>query len=95
MGKSYFVYIITNYTNTTLYTGVTNNLVRRVFEHKNKIIKGFSSKYNLNKLVYYEIYKDIESALTREKQLKNVSRNKKESLINSINSTWDDLYNNL
>lgn len=90
--KNYFVYIITNYTNTTLYTGVTNDLTRRVYEHKNKLIKGFSYRYNLNKLVYYEEFSEIENAIKREKQLKGGSRQKKIDLINNFNANWVDLY---
>jgi len=86
---------MTNYTNTTLYTGVTNNLVRRVYEHKNKLVKGFTSKYNLTKLVYYEIFEDITQAIKREKQIKGGSRKTKEELINSINDKWEDLYDKI
>ncbi len=90
--NDYYVYIITNKYNTTLYVGVTNNLVRRIYEHKNKLIDGFSAKYNLNKLIYYEHTNDIESAISREKQIKNYSRAKKEQLIGKFNSTKKDLY---
>ena len=83
---------MTNHTNTTLYTGVTNNLIRRVYEHKNKLVKGFTSKYQLTKLVYYEVSEDIVLAIQREKQIKAGSRKKKEELINSINAEWKDLY---
>ena len=83
---------MTNHTNTTLYTGVTNNLIRRVYEHKNKLVKGFTSKYQLTKLVYYEVFEDIVLAIQREKQIKAGSRKKKEELINSINAEWKDLY---
>ncbi len=89
--KQYYVYIMTNYEETTLYTGVTNDLVRRVFEHKNKLVKGFSSKYNLKKLVYFEEGNDVEQAIMREKQIKSWSRQKKVELINSLNKNWDDL----
>ena len=81
-----------NQQNGTLYIGVTNNLVRRVYEHKNKIFEGFTSKYNLSKLVYYEIFEDELTAITREKQLKKYNRNWKKDLIESINPTWKDLY---
>ncbi len=74
---SAYIYIITNHTNTTLYTGVTNNLSRRIYEHKNHLIKGFSTRYNLTKLVYFEICDDITQAITREKQIKAGSRQKK------------------
>ncbi len=72
--RQYYVYIITNKSNKVLYVGVTNNLKRRMFEHKNKLAEGFSMKYNLNKLVYYEMTDDVQSALAREKQLKNWHR---------------------
>lgn len=88
---TYYVYIITNYTNTTLYVGVTNNIVRRANEHKYKIQNGFSEKYNLYKLVYMEETVSIEDALRREKQIKHWSRQKKEKLINTINPQWNDL----
>jgi putative endonuclease len=88
----YFVYIMTNKHNTVLYTGVTNNLVRRVFEHKEKLIKGFTVKYIAVKLVYYEIHEDPYSAIAREKQIKGGSRQKKIELINEFNKDWKDLY---
>ena len=91
----YYVYIITNKHNTVLYTGVTNNLQRRILEHKNKINDGFSSRYNLSKLVYYEEGEDIYGAINREKQLKAGSRRKKIRLIESINPEWNDLYSEL
>ncbi|HEC97809.1 MAG TPA: GIY-YIG nuclease family protein [Nitrospirae bacterium] len=72
--KQYYVYIITNKSNKVLYIGITNNLRRRMYEHKNKLAEGFSMKYNLDKLVYYEMTEDVQSALTREKQLKNWHR---------------------
>ena len=90
--NNYYVYIITNEYNTTVYTGITNNLVRRIYEHKNKLIKGFSAKYNLYKLVYFEQTESVESAIIREKQIKNYSRAKKEQLINSMNPKHEDLY---
>lgn len=90
-GKSYYVYIVTNKNNNVLYTGVTNDLQRRVYEHKNKIISGFTEKYNVNKLVYFEETSDIESAILREKQIKSGSRQKKVDLINSCNEEWADL----
>ena len=89
------VYIITNNNNTTLYTGVTSDLIKRTYQHKNKFIKGFSQKYNCNKLVYYEIYLDIFHAITREKQIKSGSRKKKIQLIEKINPEWEDLYNTI
>jgi len=89
--KIYYVYIMTNKNNNVLYTGVTNDLKRRVYEHKNKMIKGFTYKYNINKLVYFEETSDIESAILREKQIKSGSRQKKIDLINSSNDKWADL----
>jgi len=93
MSKQYYVYIISNHSNNVLYIGVTNDLARRIYEHKNKLIKGFSSKYNLAKLVYYEITESIESAIAREKQLKNWHRDWKINLINQFNPEWKDLSN--
>ena len=87
-----FVYILTNASNTVLYIGVTNNLVRRVWEHKNKVVAGFTSHYQLNKLVYYECYTDIYNAIQREKVLKFWKRAWKERLINQSNPEWKDLY---
>ena len=89
--KNYYVYIITNYENTVLYTGVTNDIERRIYEHKNKLIKGFSNKYNLNKLVYFEQGGDAYAAIKREKQIKGGSRVKKIILIEGINPQWRDL----
>jgi putative endonuclease len=91
----YYVYILTNYTNTVLYTGVTNDLVRRVFEHREKLVKGFTQKYNVDKLVYYEATEDVLSAIGREKQIKAGSRQKKLDLINSFNPKWVDLYSSI
>ena len=95
MGKQYYIYIMTNAKNTVTYTGVTNDLQRRIYEHKQKITGGFTSRYNISKLVYYEICDDAESAILREKQIKSGSRNDKINLINSVNSTWRDLYEEL
>ncbi|MEK7161621.1 MAG: GIY-YIG nuclease family protein [Patescibacteria group bacterium] len=92
MSKQYYVYILTNFTNTVIYVGVTNNLIRRVYEHKNKLVKGFTTKYNLSKLVYYEVCEDVMGAIGREKQLKGGSRQKKVDLINKFNNKWKDLY---
>ena len=89
--KQYYVYILTNKSNEVLYTGVTNDLTRRIYEHRNKLVEGFSKKYNLTKLVYYEVTTDIESAISREKQLKNWHRDWKTNLINQFNHNWDDL----
>jgi putative endonuclease len=92
MDKLYCVYIITNKNNTVLYTGVTNDLKRRVYEHKEKLVKGFTSKYNLYKLVFYEVTEDIDSAISREKKIKGGSRQRKIDLINDMNPEWKDLY---
>ena len=91
MEKRGFVYILTNKNNTTLYTGVTSNLPKRIYEHKKKLVEGFSKKYNLDKLVYYEIFGDIREAIKREKKIKSGSRKKKIEMINSINPEWRDL----
>lgn len=95
MTKQSFIYIMTNYTNTTVYVGVTNNLIRRVYEHKNGLIDGFTKRYHLTKLVYYEIFEDITTAIAREKQLKAGSRQKKNDLINGFNKEWIDLYDSV
>ena len=92
MKKYYCVYIITNLLNTVLYTGVTGNLVARIYHHKNKSASSFGSKYNLNKLVYYEVYEEVNLAIAREKQIKAGSRKKKIDLINGFNPQWKDLY---
>jgi putative endonuclease len=86
---------MTNKGNTVIYTGITNDLIRRVWEHKNKSIKGFTKKYNVNELVYYEVCSDVHSAIAREKQIKGGSRAKKEALINSLNPDWKDLSHDL
>ena len=91
MQKQYFVYIMTNNNDTVLYTGMTNNLKRRVYEHKNKIYRGFTSRYNISKLIYYEICGDSYNAISREKQIKAGSRWRKIKLIESINPNWTDL----
>lgn len=87
----YYVYILTNKSNRVLYIGVTNNLPRRVYEHKEGLIEGFTSKYNVNKLVYYENTVDIKVAIEREKTLKKWARKKKEWLIEQYNPDWRDL----
>ena len=86
----YYVYIMTN-SSRTLYTGVTNDLTRRVYEHKNRLKPGFTSKYNITQLVYYEVTGDIRAAIVREKQIKGWLRRKKIALIESVNPTWKDL----
>lgn len=93
--RYYFVYILTNKNNRVLYTGVTNDLKRRVYEHKEKLIDGFTKKYNVSKLVCYEVTEDIYSALGREKQIKAGSRKKKIELIISMNKEWRDLYDEI
>lgn len=90
--KQYYVYLMTNYNNTVIYIGVTNNIVRRVYEHKSKLIKGFTKKYNINKLVYFELFSDIKEAIAREKQIKAGSRQKKIDLIIKENPEFNDLY---
>lgn len=93
--KFSFVYIITNKKRGTIYIGVTSDLTQRILQHKTKLIKGFSSKYNLDTLVHYEIFEDINEAIYREKNLKHFSRQQKIDLIESSNSSWRDLYENL
>ncbi|MCR3955214.1 MAG: GIY-YIG nuclease family protein [Gudongella sp.] len=88
----YYVYILTNKTNNVLYIGVTSDITRRVYEHKSKMIDGFTYKYNVNKLVYVEETDSVESAILREKQLKKWRREKKIALVDSMNPTWNDLY---
>jgi len=95
VNKQYYVYIMTNKLNTVLYTGVTNDLVRRVYEHKEKLIDGFTKRYKLTKLVYYEVFADIENAIQREKRIKGILRRKKIRLIESVNKGWQDLYEEL
>ena len=92
MEKRYCVYIMTNKANRVLYTGVTNDLKRRVYQHKEKLVKGFTEKYNVNKLVYYESFGDIGNAILREKQIKGGSRAKKLELVNRMNPDWHDLF---
>jgi putative endonuclease len=92
--KEYYVYIMTNKTNTTLYTGHANNLEKRAWEHKTKYYpKSFTAKYNINKLVYYEIYFDPQTMIAREKQIKNFVRRKKIALIEKENPSWEDISN--
>ncbi|MDD4607096.1 MAG: GIY-YIG nuclease family protein [Patescibacteria group bacterium] len=96
MTKQYFVYIMSNQRNTTLYVGFTSGLLSRNWQHKNKVgLKSFTKKYNVDKLVYFEIYDDPNDAIYREKQIKGWIRKKKENLINSINPEWKDLSDNL
>jgi len=93
--KTYFIYIVANNKNGTIYIGVTNNLTKRVWEHKNKIFDGFTSKYDLNKLVYFEDYSEINSAIKREKRLKEWPRQWKIELIEKNNPLWIDLYDKI
>lgn len=95
MERQYYVYIMTNNGKTVLYTGVTGNLKKRVYEHKEKLGGGVTSKYNVNRLVYYEVTQDVLSAITREKQIKSGSRAKKIELITGMNAQWVDLYEGL
>lgn len=90
--KQFYVYIMTNKSNTVLYTGVTNDLQRRVYEHKEKLVEGFTRNYNIDKLVYYEMFEDPQNAIAREKQIKGGSRLRKIVLIESMNAGWKDLY---
>ena len=91
--KEYYVYIITNYEKTTLYTGISSDLVKRIYEHKNKLIEGFSKKYHLQYLVYYEIHNDVNVAISREKLIKKWKRQWKIDLIKKVNPEFLDLYN--
>ena len=86
------IYLLTKRQNGTLYTGVTSDLPKRIWQHKNKITKGFTAKYNLTRLVYYEIFEDMYQAISREKQIKAGSRGSKIKLVESINPDWRDLY---
>ena len=95
MIKNGFVYMMMNKTNTVVYTGVTNNLKKRVFEHREKLTGGFTQKYRVNKLVYFEIFSEIMEAITREKQIKAGSREKKIKLIQSMNPQLRDLYDEI
>lgn len=95
MTEEYYVYIMTNKINSTLYTGVTKDLKRRVFEHKNKLLEGFTKKYNIDKLVFYEAYDDINNAIAREKQIKGGTKAKKIKLIEDMNIKWNDLFDEI
>lgn len=91
----YFVYILTNKSNEVMYIGVTNDLQRRLYEHNNELVDGFTKKYHVHKLVYYESYKDVKDAILREKRLKGLLGIRKNELVESINSDWTDLSNKL
>ncbi len=95
MNRQYYVYIMTNKRNTVLYTGITNDLKRRVYQHKKRLIDGFTKKYNIKKLIYYEVFEDPQNAILREKQIKAGSRQKKVDLIERINKEWRDLYDEI
>ena len=87
----YYIYILSNKSNSVIYIGVTNDIRRRLYEHKNGIVEGFTKKYNVNKLVYYEVFNEINDAILREKQLKHWKREKKNCIIEKENPTWNDL----
>lgn len=89
--KSFYVYIMTNKIYTVLYTGITNSIIRRNFEHKSKLVRGFTEKYNVNKLIYFKEFGTALEAITEEKRIKGWTRKKKIDLINSINPEWRDL----
>ena len=95
MNKVGYVYILASHQNGTLYIGVTSNLIKRIWQHKNKQVDGFTKKYDVNKLVYYEIFQDIESAIKREKRLKKYLRQWKLRLIEEKNPDWVDLYSSI
>ena len=88
----YYIYILTNKYNKVLYVGVTNDLIRRIYEHKNNLVDGFTAKYKVHKLVYYDYTEEVMSALIREKQIKGWTREKKINLIESMNPNWKDLW---
>ncbi len=89
--KTYYVYMVTNWNNKVLYTGVTNDLARRIYEHREKKVRGFTSRYNLKKLVFFESNTDINAAIAREKEIKGWVRSKKDALIATMNPDWNDL----
>ena len=95
MDNQYYIYILTNYAKTSFYVGVTSNLIRRVYEHKHKVNKGYTAQYHIDKLIYFEVFEDIEQVIKREKQIKAGSRQKKIDIINSLNLGWKDLYNDI
>jgi putative endonuclease len=95
VSRQYCVYILTNDRHTVLYTGVSSALKTRVYQHREKLLPGFTNRYNVCKLVYYEVFEDVASAITREKQIKAGSRQKKLDLINAFNLEWRDLYDDL
>ena len=89
--RQYFVYMLTNWNHKVIYVGVTNNLIRRVYEHKKKLVEGFTQKYNVSKLVYYEETNDVVAAISREKEIKKWRREKKDNLVVRSNPNWLDL----
>ncbi len=91
MEKTYYVYLLTNWNNQVMYVGVTNNLERRIYEHRNKLVDGFTKKYNVEKLVYFETASDVLAAIEREKQIKKWRREKKNHLVVGMNPEWKDL----
>jgi len=91
MEKTYYVYLLTNWNNQVIYVGVTNNLERRIYEHRNKLVDGFTKKYNVEKLVYFETASDVLAAIEREKQIKKWRREKKNQLVVGMNPEWKDL----
>jgi putative endonuclease len=91
MTGTYYVYLLTNWNNKVMYLGVTNDLERRLYKHKNKLVKGFTERYNVNKLVYFEETRDITAAIAREKEIKKWRREKKDQLVNRMNPNWKDL----
>lgn len=91
----YFTYILTNWNNKVMYIGMTNNLQRRMYEHRNKLIDGFTNQYNVHKLLYYESTEDVYAAIAREKQLKGWLRARKNALVETMNPDWHDLYDDL
>ncbi len=93
--KKGYVYLLANKVNTVIYIGVTSNLAKRIWEHKKKLVEGFTKKYNVDKLVYYEIFELVVDAIKREKQIKGWVRKKKVDLVESLNPNWNDLYKNL
>jgi len=93
--RSYYVYLLTNWNNKVMYVGVTNDLARRVYEHKSKVVPGFTEKYNVGKLVYFEETSDVQAALTREKEIKKWRREKKDALVTDANPEWRDLSEDL
>ena len=95
MSKQPSIYLLTNKPNGTLYTGVTSDLPKRIWEHRNKVVKGFTQKYNLTRLVYFELHEDMYQAILREKQIKAGSRQAKIALIEVVNSGWEDLYGDI